>query len=514
MVTQAGPSEPAEPDLSGGGVAISADGLARRYGSVEAVRDVSLTIPRGEVFGLVGPDGAGKTTLIQMLCGIVGPSGGTASVLGFDTAREADRIAERVGYMSQEFSLYGGLSVAENIEFFADIRGVPRELRRQRADRLLEFSRLAPFRARLARHLSGGMKKKLALATMLVHEPDVLLLDEPTTGVDPISRRDFWEIVFDFVGDGTTVVLATPYLDEAERCQRVALMHEGRFLEMGTPAALKARLGGQLAEIWTDEQGRALDALRRDPEVRDAQVFGRSIHALLDGMPSYRRVEARLRGEGVQIDTARCIDPSMEDVFVGLMADRGQEDAQVPEVPAIDTSADDGVAIEVDGLTRRFGDFTAVDRATFSVRRGEIFGFLGPNGSGKSTTIRMLTGILEPSGGSARVDGLDVRTDARRIRPRVGYMSQKFSLYGDLSPDENLDFFAGVYGIRRRDRPDRKAWARWSGTSRAGGSSGWPSRPPSCTTRASCSSTSRPPESTPSPDGSSGTSSSPSPGQG
>lgn len=464
MVMPSVPAAPATdtragPGLSAVGPAIAARGLARRFGSVEAVRDVSLTVTRGEVFGLVGPDGAGKTTLIQMLCGIVAPSGGEASVLGFDTRRESDRIAERVGYMSQEFSLYGGLSVAENIEFFADIRGVPRELRRQRADRLLRFSRLTPFQDRLARHLSGGMKKKLALATMLVHEPEVLFLDEPTTGVDPVSRRDFWEIVFDFVGDGTTVVVATPYLDEAERCERVALMHEGRLLEVDTPAALKRRLGGQMAEIGTNEQGPALDALRADPEVRDAQVFGRSIHALLDGMPAYRRVEARLRGAGVHVDTARCIDPGLEDVFVALLGDRGAEKAQVTEVPAIPAASAAGPAIEVDGLTRRFGDFTAVDRATFSVGRGEIFGFLGPNGSGKSTTIRMLTGILEPSAGTARVDGLDVRTDARRIRPRVGYMSQKFSLYGDLTPDENLDFFAGVYGVPRRQRADRKRWA-------------------------------------------------------
>ena len=438
--------------------AIVAAGLGRRFGRIDALREVTVEIPRGEIFGLVGPDGAGKTTMIQMICGILTPTAGTASVLGFDTVREPARIAERVGYMSQEFSLYGGLSVAENIEFFADIRGVPRPLRRERSERLLRFSRLAGFEDRLARQLSGGMKKKLALATMLVHEPEILFLDEPTTGVDPVSRRDFWEIVFDFLDEGTTVVVATPYLDEAERCQRVALVHEGRLLEVASPDALKKSLGGQMAEIRSTHQVRALEALRRDPEVRDAQVFGRSIHALLEDTASYRRVEQRLRDQGLPIDTARCIEPSLEDVFIAALG-RGRARGRAIDLPATLPGDDVRPAIEVRGLTRRFGDFLAVDDASFDVARGEIFGFLGPNGSGKSTTIRMLMGLLPPSGGSARVAGLDVRRDARRIRPLVGYMSQKFSLYDDLTAGENLDFFAGAYGVPRRERAARRQWA-------------------------------------------------------
>ncbi len=432
--------------------------LARSFGRVEAVRDTTFEVGRGEIFGLVGPDGAGKTTLIQMLCGILTPTAGEASVLGFDTTREASRIAERVGYMSQEFSLYGGLSVAENIEFFADIRRVPPALRRDRAERVLDFSRLAGFEHRLARHLSGGMKKKLALATMLVHEPEILFLDEPTTGVDPLSRRDFWEIVFDFVGEGTTVIVATPYLDEAERCQRVALMHEGSILDLASPEALRRKLGGQMADIRATDQARALEALRRDPEVRDAQVFGGSIHALLDDTDAYRRVEQRLRAGDVQVDTARCIDPGLEDVFIALLG-RGKAGGVQAEIPPLSGGDETAPAIEVDGLSRRFGDFLAVDDASFNVARGEIFGFLGPNGSGKSTTIRMLMGILAPSSGSARVAGLDVRREADRLRPLVGYMSQRFSLYEDLTAVENLDFFAGVYGIPRREQRLRRRWA-------------------------------------------------------
>ncbi|MGK7310961.1 MAG: ATP-binding cassette domain-containing protein [Candidatus Longimicrobiales bacterium M2_2A_002] len=431
--------------------------LSRWYGRHSAVQDLSMDIPRGEIFGIVGPDGAGKTTLIQMLCGILTPSAGTASVLGFDTVREASRIAERVGYMSQEFSLYGGLTVAENIEFFADIHGVPRAARGERADRLLRFSRLSPFQDRLARNLSGGMKKKLALATMLIHDPDVLFLDEPTTGVDPLSRRDFWEIVFDFAGEGTTVVVATPYLDEAERCGRVALMHEGRLLDVDTPSGLKARLGGHMADIRTTHQLQALDVLRGDPDVRDAQVFGRSIHALLDSREAYRAVERRLRAAGIEVDTARCVEPGLEDVFVSILAD-GSSSPAMAAFPAV-SETEHGAAIEVDGLTRRFGDFVAVDGVSFAVERGEVFGFLGPNGSGKSTTIRMLTGILPPDAGTARVAGIDIRRDVHRIRPILGYMSQRFSLYDDLTAEENLDFFAGAYGIPRREWTDRKAWA-------------------------------------------------------
>ncbi len=437
--------------------AIRARDLGRRYGPLDAVRDLSLEIPSGEIFGIVGPDGAGKTTLIQMLCGILTPTKGQATVLGFDTVGEANRIADRVGYMSQEFSLYGGLTVGENIEFFADIHDVPATVRRDRADRLLRFSRLAPFRDRLARDLSGGMKKKLALTTMLIHEPEVLFLDEPTTGVDPLSRRDFWEIVFDFAGEGTTVVVATPYLDEAERCGRVALMFEGGLLDVDTPHELRRGLGGHMADIRTPAQLEAVRTLRGDPEVRDAQIFGRSIHALVDSRDAYRDVERRLRQTGIEIEAARCVEPSLEDVFVSRLAGQGVGPPPSPPPPVPSTRG--GPAIEVTGLTRRFGDFTAVDNVSFSVEPGEVFGFLGPNGSGKSTTIRMLTGILPPDAGTARVAGLDIRHDLHRVRPVLGYMSQKFSLYDDLTAGENLEFFAGAYGIPRRQWPERMAWA-------------------------------------------------------
>ena len=379
-------------------LALSASGLTRRYRRREAVRGVDLEVRRGEIFGIVGPDGAGKTTLIQILCGILDPTSGRATVLGLDTVRDAARLGDRVGYMSQAFSLYGDLTVGENIEFFADLHFVPPHRRRERAERLLGFSRLAPFVDRLARQLSGGMQKKLALATTLVYDPEMLFLDEPTTGVDPVSRRDFWEIVFDFLRGGVTVVVATPYLDEAERCERVALMHEGRILALGTPAELKARF-----------------APGRD-------------------------------------------DASLEDVFIALLAPSGG--TPLARAPVVSRRiSEDGPVVEADGLTRRFGDFTAVDQLSFTVRQGEVFGFLGPNGSGKSTTIRMLTGVLAPSAGRALVAGLDVARHAATLKPRLGYMSQRFSLYDDLTARENLDFFAGIYGVPPAEIRARREWA-------------------------------------------------------
>ena len=452
-----------------GNVAIRARGLRRAYGKVEAIRNVDLEVRRGEIFGIVGPDGAGKTTLIQMLCGILDPTAGSATVLGLDTVRNAARLGERVGYMSQVFSLYGTLSVAENIRFFADLRFVPEQARRERTEKLLRFSRLEPFVDRLARQLSGGMQKKLALATTLVYDPEILFLDEPTTGVDPVSRRDFWEIVFDFLREGVTVFVATPYLDEAERCQRVALMHEGRVLAIDTPVALRQSLGGQMLDIATLEPRRLVEALRGRPEVRDAQIFGRAVHALLVEHAARERVETALRDAGIPVQAMRPIEPSLEDVFITLIG--GQHAALPASSPVIAPAAaprpaaapavvapaaDRPHAVEVEALTRRFGSFVAVDRLSFTIHPGEVFGFLGPNGSGKSTTIRMLTGILPPSGGTGRVGGFDIAREAGRIKPILGYMSQRFSLYNDLTAGENLDFFAGIYGVLAGERAERK----------------------------------------------------------
>ena len=299
--------------------AITLTAVTKRYRQTTAVRDVSFSVGRGEMFGLIGPDGAGKTTTIRMICGLLPPDAGTLRVLDLDPARDHRRLTESAGYLSQRFSLYGDLSIDENIAFFAEIHGV-RDYRSRR-DRLLELTQLTPFRARLADRLSGGMKQKLALACTLVHEPSLILLDEPTTGVDPVSRREFWKLLSEFLSQGITIVMATPYLDEAERCSRVALLHQGGLLAMDTPAALTGSLPGTLYEVMMTEHRRAVAILRELPGVHDVQMFGERAHVRLDREDAVA-VEAltkRLTDAGVQVTGVRPIATSLEDVFIARL---------------------------------------------------------------------------------------------------------------------------------------------------------------------------------------------------
>ncbi|MDR7420250.1 MAG: ABC transporter ATP-binding protein [Armatimonadota bacterium] len=298
---------------------IVVEGLTRRYGYRVAVDRVSLTIEPGEVFGLIGPDGAGKTTLFRMLAAVLEPSAGTARIGGLDVAAAADAVKSRIGYMPQAFSLYADLTVAENLRFVAEVYAVPRDAMRERTERLLAFSRLAPFKDWLADHLSGGMRQKLALAATLIHEPEVILLDEPTTGVDPVSRREFWQILYDLNRQGMTVVVATPYMDEAERCARVALVHEGRVLTVNTPTAIKAQMPGAVFEVIASPRRPALAAARALPEVSGGTVFGTSLHLMTPDPDASGRIKQGLERQGIAVESIRRIEPSLEDVFVSLM---------------------------------------------------------------------------------------------------------------------------------------------------------------------------------------------------
>jgi ABC-2 type transport system ATP-binding protein len=311
--------------------AIVFDRVQKRYGAVRALDGLSFEVPSGQMFGLIGPDGAGKTTTIRLLCGLLHADGGTVRVLGRDPVKQHAAITRSVGYLSQRFSLYGDLSIDENIAFFAEIHGVAQyEARR---DRLLDLTQLTPFRGRLADRLSGGMKQKLALACTLVHEPRIIVLDEPTTGVDPVSRREFWKLLSEFLQMGITILVSTPYLDEAERCARVALLHEGRLLALDTPDALRRSLPGRIVELIPADQERAWAAVRALDGVEDVQTFGERMHVRFADDVSgglVPRVTAALDGAGIPSHAAREVPPSLEDVFIARL--------DAPDRPGADAS--------------------------------------------------------------------------------------------------------------------------------------------------------------------------------
>jgi ABC-2 type transport system ATP-binding protein len=309
----------AMPPASAPGPAVRLDGVVRRYGATVAVRDLSLTVDRGEMFGLIGPDGAGKTTAIRMICGLLHADGGTLRVLDRDPVAEHRLLTRSVGYLSQRFSLYGDLSIDENIAFFAEIHGLADY--RARRDRLLDMTQLTPFRGRLADKLSGGMKQKLALACTLIHEPALIVLDEPTTGVDPVSRREFWKLLSEFLSLGITIIMATPYLDEAERCSRVALLHEGRLLALDTPDALRAALRGTLLEVIARDHRRVSVILQQLPQVSSVRMFGERAHVQIDGdgPDAETSLTRALAPTGVGLESVRRIAPSLEDVFIARL---------------------------------------------------------------------------------------------------------------------------------------------------------------------------------------------------
>jgi ABC-2 type transport system ATP-binding protein len=299
-------------------VALSLENVTFRYGSETALDRVSLDVHRGEIFGVVGPDGAGKTTLMRILCGLLDPAEGRSTVLGLDTAKRKRQLNKRIGYLSQQFSLYGDLTVGENLDFFADIHLVRRYGERKK--RLLEFTRLAPFEKRLADRLSGGMKQKLALACTLIHTPDVIFLDEPTTGVDPVSRREFWGILNDILAQGMTIVMSTPYLDEAERCARVALMNRGRVMVVDAPKAIRRSLTGTFLQVFCSPPRQAADRSRTMPGVLSVQLFGDNIHVRFgEGAADAEALRAALEAAGVTVRSARRIEPSLEDAFITMI---------------------------------------------------------------------------------------------------------------------------------------------------------------------------------------------------
>jgi ABC-2 type transport system ATP-binding protein len=444
---------------SGSQPAIRIAGLVKRYDGIEAVRGIDLEVAPGEIFGLIGPDGAGKTTTFQILAGVMEPTGSEVEVFG-QPAREA---RTETGYLTQAFSLYPDLTVWENIRYIGDLRRVPPQQIEERGRRYLRMFDMARFAGRLAGRLSGGMKQKLALACALVPEPRVLLLDEPTTGVDPVSRRQFWDTLAHLSAGGLTIMVATPYLDEAERCHRVALMYEGRLQQVGTPAELRTRLGAIRLELHTEklsEAERVVAGLAgRERRVIDAQRFGDRLDVLVSDAARGEQVLRReLGAAGIPVAGIRADTPTLENVFVAQLRSLGQAIHERP-FPARHSRQHPGdeIAIGATDLVKQFGDFAAVKHINLQIRYGEIYGLLGANGAGKTTTIKMLCGLLDPSQGEVRLAGrLPAQNGA--VRQQIGYMSQKFSLYDDLSILDNLEFFAGVYGVPRGEREEKRRW--------------------------------------------------------
>ena len=431
--------------------------------SATALAGVSLSAQQGRVTGLVGPDGAGKTTFLRIAAGLMPPTTGRMVVLGLDITVDAAGIRSRIGYMPQQFGLYEDLTVSENLNLYADLQEVPKALRAERFDRLMEMADLGSFGARLAGRLSGGMKQKLGLACCLVKAPELLILDEPTVGVDPVSRRDLWRIVEELVArDGVGVVFSTAYLDEVERCHHVALLHEGAKLEEGPPDRLRDRVRGRVFRVSPAGAVAPRDlqaALARSPGVVDATIRSGQVRTVwkVASPPDLAELpEAR----GAVAEPA---EPLFEDAFVDRLAAAGANrlSGGTPVAPGsfAPAAASGEVVVGVRNLTKRFGNFTAVREIGFEVRRGEVFGLLGANGAGKTTTFRMLCGLLPASGGEIRIAGRDLRRAPARTRSRLGYMAQKFSLYRQLTVSQNLRFYGSAYGLDGRRLRARVEWA-------------------------------------------------------
>jgi len=444
-------------------ITVMAEGVRKifstRQGEVRAVDDLSLCIRAGGLSALVGVDGAGKTTLMRMLAGLLAPSAGRLQVLGVDVSQNPQAVQSRISYMPQRFGLYEDLSVQENLDLYADLHGVPHSIRQERFARMLEMTDMARFTGLPAGKLSGGMKQKLGLACTLVRSPDLLLLDEPSVGVDPLSRRDLWRIVQQLVeAEGLSVIVSTAYMDEAQRCARVFVLHQGRLLAEGTPQTLAQRACGLTFTV------------KPPPDIPPRNVQARLMDAgdiIVDAVPQggavrfIQQPDTDPQALNILLGNLACTPrpAELEDAFMLLL--RQQPATTSSPVPVVQTqvqpAAHSRSAIIVRNLVRRFDDFTAVASTSFDVRRGEIFGLLGPNGAGKTTTFRMLCGLLPASGGQLEVAGVNLRHARAKARARIGYVSQKFALYSNLTVQENLRFFGAAYGLRRRALQERIA---------------------------------------------------------
>ena len=442
--------------------------------TITALNKISLDVKAGQITGLIGPDGAGKTTLMRLLSGLLKPDSGQATVLGMDVVKNPQEIQSVIGYMPQRFGLYEDLTVQENMDLYADLHNIPVSQRASRYEKLLSMSQMAPFTSRLAGKLSGGMKQKLGLACALVSPPRLLILDEPTVGVDPVSRRELWQIINQMLQEEhISVLMSTAYLDEAERCDDVILMHEGRILDQASPDDFSEKMHNRTFQAHSDTLSKRHLQFRlsREPGVLDALIDNDDIHLVMhepvtDGLPVFKDID------NLTIHPTR---PHFEDAFIALLkknpvvkntsiATTNSENKDKTALSIEDTSnnvSEDTTEsiIKVDKVVRRFGDFYAVKGISFEVKKGEIFGLLGANGAGKSTLFRMLCGLLPVSDGRVEVAGHNLRTASATARAHIGYMAQRFSLYTNLTIKQNLMFFSKAYGLRGKKQQERIQWA-------------------------------------------------------
>lgn len=410
--------------------------VTKTFDKQTALDQISASIPQGTFVALAGPDGSGKTTLLRMIAGLLLPTKGCILVNGLDTVKEAQAIQSQIGYMPQRFGLYEDLTVMQNLSLYADLQGVLEKDKKAIFDRLLSMMNLAKYPTRLAGDLSGGMKQKLGLACTLIRKPTLLLLDEPSVGVDPISRRELWDLIQQFLQEGIGIIWSTAYLEEAEKADLVLLLNNGKLLYQGPPKQLTQHM-----------EGRTFTLLRPEERKRALLTDLLSQKTVLDGTIQGEKIRVVIKEHATPDPSWTPCPPRFEDAFIDLLGGApGGSSPLADRVAPILTEQNNVISAE--HLTKRFGSFTAVDDVSFQVQRGEVFGLLGPNGAGKSTTFKMLCGLLQPTSGKAFVEGVSLQTAPAIARSHIGYMAQKFSLYEGLSVKQNLNFFAGVYPLK------------------------------------------------------------------
>lgn len=433
---------------------LSVKNLSKSFDKQKALNNISLEIKQNKITGIVGPDGAGKTTLLRILSGLLTFEAKHLEVLDLDLKSNIQIIQEQIGYMPQKFGLYEDLSVEENLRLFANLQSIPKNELQNRIDELLHFTSLFDFKDFLAKNLSGGMKQKLGLASALIKKPKLLLLDEPGVGVDPISRKELWSMVENLTKENVTVLWSTAYLDEAELCDEVLLLNEGNILFFGNPSILKETMKDRVFDIIGEIKNKreTLQLALKYPYIKDALILGNSIKLICDESKQLPKLE--------DIKATNCIYkksiPTFEDGFMNILkANFDGVSKLAQQMKTIETDYED--IIKVKNLSKNFGSFTATDNISFNIKKGQIFGLLGPNGAGKSTTFKMLCGLLKPSKGEGTILGYNFMDSSSKARWKIGYMSQKFSLYADISIYENLKFYAGIYGLRSQNKDEKIA---------------------------------------------------------